>query len=53
MKAIEKAGYRSSSEEELVDTDRDSKAEEIRSLWLRFLISLIATLPLCIFQWGI
>lgn len=52
MKAIEKAGYRSSSEEELVDTDRDSKAEEIRSLWLRFLISLIATLPLLYISMG-
>ncbi len=51
-KAIEKAGYKAMEEEVAIDKDKDSKAKEQRSLWLRFLVSLIATVPLLYISMG-
>lgn len=45
-KAIEKAGYKASEEENNVDSDRESKEKEIKALWNRFVISAIFALPL-------
>jgi Cu+-exporting ATPase len=50
--AVEKAGYKTVEENIVVDEDRDSKAKEQRSLWLRFIISLIATIPLLYISMG-
>ena len=50
--AVDKAGYKAVEENIVVDEDRDSKAKEQRSLWLRFIISLIATVPLLYISMG-
>lgn len=51
-KAVEKAGYKAIEDEESVDQDRDSKERERKSLWQRFLISAIFTLPLLYISMG-
>lgn len=45
-KAIEKAGYKALDEEVSLDTDREKKEKEIKSLWNRFVISAIFGIPL-------
>lgn len=45
-KAVEKAGYKAVEEETAVDADKERKAQEVKVLWKRFLISAIFTLPL-------
>jgi len=51
-KAIEKAGYKALEEEASVDADKERKEKEIKSLWIRFIISLIFTVPLLIVSMG-
>ena len=51
-KAIEKAGYKAVEEETAVDTDKERKEHEIKSLWKRFLISAIFTIPLLYISMG-
>ncbi len=51
-KAIEKAGYKAVEEETAVDTDKERKEHEIKSLWNRFLISAIFTIPLLYISMG-
>ena len=50
--AIEKAGYRAVDEEVSVDTDKERKENEIKSLWHRFVISAIFTIPLFYISMG-
>ena len=50
--AVIKAGYKAIEDEVVEDKDRDSKAKEKKSLWLRFVISLIATVPLLYISMG-
>ena len=45
-KVIEKAGYKASEEESNVDSDREHKEKEIKTLWNRFVISAVFALPL-------
>ncbi len=51
-KAIEKAGYKVAEEEVTVDLDRDNKDKERKSLWQRFIISALFTLPLLYISMG-
>lgn len=51
-KAVEKVGYKAVEEDGAIDEDRDDKEKEQKSLWLRFLISLIATVPLLYISMG-
>lgn len=51
-KAVEKAGYKAVEDEVNVDEDRDSKDKERKSLWRRFLISAIFTIPLLYISMG-
>lgn len=52
-KAIEKAGYKGFEEEEtVVDDHKEGKEKEIKSLWKRFLISAIFTIPLLMISMG-
>lgn len=51
-KAVEKAGYKAVEEEVSVDTDKIKKEEEMKSLWKRFIISAIFTVPLLIVAMG-
>ncbi|NLK99403.1 MAG: copper-translocating P-type ATPase [Clostridiales bacterium] len=51
-KVVEKAGYKVVDEETIIDIDKDSRAREQRSLWVRFLVSLIATVPLLYISMG-
>ncbi|MBN7772492.1 heavy metal translocating P-type ATPase [Clostridium aminobutyricum] len=44
-KAVEKAGYKAIEEETSMDTDKQKKDQEIQSLWRRFLISALFTVP--------
>ncbi|MDD4113903.1 MAG: heavy metal translocating P-type ATPase, partial [Herbinix sp.] len=50
--AIEKAGYKAVEEEAAIDTDKDSKLKEKKSLWIRFIVSLVATVPLLYISMG-
>lgn len=50
--AIEKAGYKAVEEEISVDTDKERKEKEIKSLWRRFIISAIFTAPLLYMAMG-
>ncbi|KZL92895.1 heavy metal translocating P-type ATPase [Clostridium magnum] len=47
-KAIEKAGYKALEEETNVDEGKNKKEKEIKSLWNRFIVSLVFGLPLLI-----
>lgn len=51
-KAVEKAGYKALNEEVNVDKDKEKKEEEIKTLWKRFIISAIFTVPLLIVSMG-
>lgn len=52
-KAVEKAGYKASEEEEnAVDTDKEKKERDIKTLWTKFLISAILTVPLLYISMG-
>lgn len=46
QKAVEKAGYKASEEENNIDADKEKKEREIKALWHRFLISAIFGVPL-------
>lgn len=51
-KAIVKAGYKAIEEEVSVDTDKERKEAEIKSLWKRFIVSLFFTIPLLVVSMG-
>ncbi len=51
-KAVEKAGYKAIEEEVSVDTDKERKEKEIRTLWKKFIISAIFTVPLLYIAMG-
>ncbi|WP_010236562.1 heavy metal translocating P-type ATPase [Clostridium arbusti] len=51
-KVIEKAGYKALEEELTVDMDKENKEKHIRSIWKRFVISLIFAVPLLIVAMG-
>jgi P-type Cu+ transporter len=51
-KAVEKAGYKALEEESSVDADKERKEKEIKSLWIRFIVSMIFTVPLLIVSMG-
>lgn len=52
-KAVEKAGYKAVEEEEdTVDTDKEKKEREIKTLWIKFLVSAIFTIPLLYISMG-
>jgi Cu+-exporting ATPase len=44
--AIEKAGYKAIEEEASTDADKERKEKAIKSLWRRFVISAVFTVPL-------
>lgn len=53
--AVEKAGYKAVDEEisvDAVDTDKEKKENEIKSMWNRFIISAIFTIPLLYISMG-
>lgn len=50
--AITKAGYKAVDEEVTVDADKERKEAEVKSLWRRFVISAIFTVPLLIISMG-
>jgi Cu+-exporting ATPase len=50
--AVEKAGYKAVEESVARDEDKDIHVKEQRSLWQRFIISLIATIPLLYISMG-
>jgi Cu+-exporting ATPase len=45
-KVVEKAGYKIFEEEQGADTDKEKKENEAKSLWRKFVISAIFTVPL-------
>src|SRR5690606_34807923 len=47
-----KAGYKAIEEETSVDADKERKEKEIKSLWNRFIISAIFTVPLLYMAMG-
>lgn len=51
-KAVEEAGYKLIQEETTVDTDKERKDREIKSLWRRFLISVLFTVPVLYMAMG-
>lgn len=51
-KAVGQAGYKAVEDEVSVDTDKAKKEEEMKSLWKRFVISGIFTVPLLIVAMG-
>lgn len=51
-KAVEKAGYKAIEEETTVDADKERKEKEIKTLWIKFLISAIFTIPLLYISMG-
>ncbi|MFA5523875.1 MAG: heavy metal translocating P-type ATPase [Tissierellales bacterium] len=51
-KAIEKAGYKAIEEEASVDIDKENKEKEIKTLWSKFIISAIFTIPLLYIAMG-
>ncbi|WP_097025707.1 heavy metal translocating P-type ATPase [Clostridium peptidivorans] len=51
-KVIEKAGYKAVEEETTVDADKERKEKEIKSLWKKFVLSAIFTVPLLIITMG-
>ncbi len=50
--AIEKAGYRAIEEEAAPDEDKSRKEKEIKSLWRKFVVSAIFTVPLLFVSMG-
>ena len=51
-RAIDKAGYNAIEDEEIVDTDKKRKEKEINTLWKKFIISAIFTVPLLYISMG-
>ncbi|KLE14491.1 ATPase [Clostridium sp. C8] len=51
-KAVEKAGYKALEEETTVDADKERKEREIKTLWKKFVISAIFTVPLLVITMG-
>jgi P-type Cu+ transporter len=52
-KAVEKSGYKALEEENTtVDTDKERKEKEIRTLWRKFIIATIFSVPLLIITMG-
>ena len=51
-KAVEKAGYKAVETEEVTDSDRDRKEKEIKTLWNKFILSAVFTIPLLIVSMG-
>lgn len=51
-KAIEKAGYKALEEETTIDSDKERKEKEIKTLWQKFVISAIFTVPLLFISMG-
>lgn len=52
QEAICKAGYKVLEEEAIVDNDKERKEKEITTLWKRFIISIIFTVPLLLVSMG-
>jgi Cu+-exporting ATPase len=50
--AVEKAGYKAEDVETAVDADKERKENEIKSLWKRFILSAIFTIPLLYISMG-
>lgn len=51
-KVIDKAGYKAIEEEILVDSDKERKEKEIKTLWNKFIVSAIFTIPLLYISMG-
>ncbi|MBU5313506.1 heavy metal translocating P-type ATPase [Tissierella carlieri] len=51
-RSVEKTGYKAIEEEVSVDTDKERKEKEIKSLWKKFIISAIFTVPLLYIAMG-
>lgn len=51
-KAVEKAGYKAIEEEASVDSDKERKEKEIKTLWNKFIISAIFTVPVLYIAMG-
>ena len=51
-KAVEDAGYKVIEEDSTVDTDKESKDREKKTLWRQFILSAIFTLPLFYISMG-
>ncbi|MCQ4924707.1 heavy metal translocating P-type ATPase [Tissierella carlieri] len=51
-RSVEKTGYKAIEEEVSVDTDKERKEKEIKSLWKKFIISAIFAVPLLYIAMG-
>ena len=51
-KTVEDIGFKVVDDEVVVDVDKEKKDNEIKSLWVRFLVSIIFTLPLLYISMG-
>lgn len=51
-RAVEKAGYKLIEEETTIDTDKERKEKEIKTLWMKFIVSAIFTVPLLYIAMG-
>ena len=51
-KAVSEAGYKAIEEETTVDTDKEKKEREMKTLWKKFVISAIFTIPLLYMAMG-
>lgn len=51
-KAIEKAGYKATEDEIAIDADKEQKEKEMKTLWKKFVIAAIFTVPLLIITMG-
>lgn len=51
-KVIEKAGYKAVEDEATADMDKEKKEKEIKTLWKKFLVSAIFTIPLLVITMG-
>ncbi len=51
-RAVEKAGYKVREEEQSLDQDKEKKELEMQSLWRKFVISAVFTVPLLVISMG-
>lgn len=52
MEAVKKSGYKLVNDENAIDTDKERKEKEIKSIWNRFVWSAILSFPLLILAMG-
>ncbi|MHC1719705.1 MAG: heavy metal translocating P-type ATPase [Clostridiaceae bacterium] len=51
-RAVDKAGYKALDDEEVLDSHKEEKENEMRKLWKKFVISAVFTVPLLVIAMG-